>query len=198
MKLIAIMTDREFVLEIRKGNQQAFRMFVEKYQLTVVKTCNGFIHNLEDAEDIAQEVFIEVYKSIHNFREESKLSTWLYRIAVNKSLNHLRKYKLKKNLESIESLFMTNKNMINEIRDNSNLLPDDKIEQSEKAKILHRAIDSLSTNQRISFILNKYEDLSYKEIAEIMNTSLSAVESLIHRAKINLQKKLFNYYKKNY
>jgi RNA polymerase sigma factor (sigma-70 family) len=192
------MTDREFVLEIHKGNQQAFRMFVEKNQLTVIKTCNGFIHNLEDAEDIAQEVFLEVYKSIHNFREESKLSTWLYRIAVNKSLNHLRKYKLKKNLKSIESLFITNKNMINEIRDNSNLLPDDKIEQSEKAKILYRAIDSLSTNQRISFILNKYEDLSYKEIAEIMNASLSAVESLIHRAKINLQKKLFNYYKKNY
>ncbi len=198
MKLIAIMTDREFVLEIRKGNQQAFRMFVEKYQLTVIKTCNGFVHNLEDAEDIGQEVFLEVYRSIHNFREESKLSTWLYRIAVNKSLNHLRKYKLKKNLESIESLFITNKNMINEIRDNSNLQPDDEIEQGEKAEILHRAIDSLSTNQRISFILNKYDDLSYKEIAEIMNTSLSAVESLIHRAKINLQKKLFNLYKKKY
>jgi RNA polymerase sigma-70 factor (ECF subfamily) len=192
------MTDREFVLEIRKGNQQAFKMFVEKYQSTVIKTCNGFIHNLEEAEDIAQEVFLEVYKSIHNFREESKLSTWLYRIAVNKSLNHLRKYKLKKNLKSIESLFSANKNMINEIRDNNNLMPDDKIEQSEKVKILHQAIDSLSTNQRICFILNKYEDLSYKEIAEIMNTSLSAVESLIHRAKINLQKKLFNYYKKNY
>jgi RNA polymerase sigma-70 factor (ECF subfamily) len=78
------------------------------------------------------------------------------------------------------------------------LMPDNKIEQKEKAKVLHRAIDSLPTNQRISFILNKYEDLSYKEIADIMNTSLSAVESLIHRAKINLQKKLFYYYKKNY
>lgn len=192
------MTDKEFVLEIRKGNQQAFRKFVEKYQLTVVKICNGFIHNLEDAEDIAQEVFIEVYQSVHKFRGEAKLSTWLYRIAVNKSLNHLRKYKLKKNLESIESLFMTNKNMINEIEDNRNLLPDDNIEQREKAHVLHRAISSLSTNQRVSFTLNKYEDLSYKEIAEIMNTSLSAVESLIHRAKINLQKKLFVYYKKNH
>jgi RNA polymerase sigma factor (sigma-70 family) len=192
------MTDREFVLEIRKGNQQAFRLFVEKYQLAVVKICNGFIHSLEDSEDIAQEVFLEVYKSIHNFREEAKLSTWLYRISVNKSLNHLRKYKLKKNLDSIETLFTGNKNMINEIRDNNNLLPDGEIEQKEKANTLHRAIDSLSVNQRISFILNKYEDLSYKEIAEIMNISLSAVESLIHRAKINLQKKLFDYYKKNY
>ena len=193
-----MMTDKEFVLEISKGNQQAFRKFVEKYQLTVLKICNGFIHNREDAEDITQEVFIEVYQSIHKFRGEAKLTTWLYRIAVNKSLNHLRKYKLKKNLKSIESLFMINKNIINEIEDRRNLQPDDNMEQREKAYILHRAISSLSTNQRISFILNKYEDLSYKEIAEIMNTSLSAVESLIHRAKINLQKKLFNYYKKKY
>ena len=193
-----MMTDKEFVLEICNGNQQAFRKFVEKYQLTVLKICNGFIHNREDAEDITQEVFIEVYQSIHKFRGEAKLTTWLYRIAVNKSLNHLRKYKLKKNLKSIESLFMINKNIINEIEDSRNLQPDDNMEQREKAYILHRAISSLSTNQRISFILNKYEDLSYKEIAEIMNTSLSAVESLIHRAKINLQKKLFNYYKKKY
>ena len=191
------MTDKEFVLEISSGNQQAFRKFVEKYQLSVVKICNGFLHNREDAEDIAQEVFIEVYQSVSKFRGEAKLSTWLYRIAVNKSLNHLRKYKLKKNLESIESLFVTNKDMINEIEDQRNLLPDDNIEHKEKSRILHKAISSLSANQRISFILNKYEDLSYKEIAEIMNTSVSAVESLIHRAKLNLQKKLFNYYKKN-
>ncbi|UCH14944.1 MAG: sigma-70 family RNA polymerase sigma factor, partial [Bacteroidales bacterium] len=90
MKIFAIMTDKEFVLEIRKGNQQAFRKFVEKHQLTVVKICNGFVHNPQDAEDIAQEVFIEVYQSVHKFRGEAKLSTWLYRIAVNKSLNHLR------------------------------------------------------------------------------------------------------------
>jgi RNA polymerase sigma-70 factor (ECF subfamily) len=189
------MTDKELVNEISNGNQYVFRMFVEKHQLPVFKVCNGFIHNKEDSEDIVQEVFVEVYQSIHNFRGEAKLSTWLYRIAVNKSLNYLRKNKIKKNLKSIESLFAGNKNRLDEIEDN-NLRPDENIEQNERSGILFRAVNSLSTNQRIAFILNKYEDLSYKEIAEIMNTSLPAVESLIHRAKINLQKKLFVHYKK--
>ena len=189
------MTDKELVTEISNGNQQVFRMFVEKYQLSVFKICNGFIHNKEDSEDILQEVFIDVYESIHKFREEAKLSTWLYRIAVNKSLNYLRKNRTMKNLKSMESLFTSDKNRLNYIEDN-NMRPDENVEQRERARILYKAVNSLSTNQRIAFVLNKYEDLAYKEISEIMNTSLSAVESLIHRAKTNLQKKLFGYYKK--
>ena len=189
------MTDKELVREIGKGNQHAFRIFVEKYQSTVFKICNGFIHNKEDCEDIVQEVFIEVYRSIHSFRGEAKLTTWLYRIAVNKSLNYLRKNKVKRNLASLESSFDSDKNRLSEIEDNS-IRPDENIEQNARAHILFRALRALSTNQRIAFILNKYEDLSYKEIAEIMNASLPAVESLIHRAKINLQKKLYIHYKK--
>ena len=100
----------EFVKEISSGNQQAFRLFVEKHQLSVIKVCNGFLHNHEDAEDVTQEVFVEVYQSIHKFRGDSKLSTWLHRIAVNKSLNHLRKNKIKKYLDNIESFF-TSKNL---------------------------------------------------------------------------------------
>ena len=191
------MTDREFVSEISRGNQQAFKLFVEKHQLSVIKICTGFLHNPEDAEDVAQEVFIEVYQSIKKFRGDAKLSTWLHRIAVNKSLNYLRKNKIWKYLDNIESLIVTDKHSVGEIEDNNNLHPEKNIEQTEKARILHQAVNSLSANQRISFILNKYDDLSYKEIAEIMNTTLSAVESLIHRAKINLQKKLYYYYKKN-
>lgn len=191
------MTDREFAEEIRRGNQQAFKLFVEKYQLQVTRVCKGFLHNQEDAEDVTQDVFIEVYRSINKFRGDAKLSTWLHRIAVNKSLNHLRRNKIRKHLDNIESVFSSEKTSLTDIEDKSNIHPGKSLEQSEKAKILHQAINSLSTNQRISFILNKYEDLSYKEIAEIMNTSLPAVESLIHRAKINLQKKLYNYYKKN-
>ncbi len=190
------MTDREFIKEIRKGNQKAFKLFVEKYQLSVTKVCTGFLHNKEDAEDVTQEVFIEVYRSIHKFRGESKLSTWLHRIAVNKSLNHLRKNKIKKHTDNIESLLTAGRSQINTLEDANNTHPEKNYEECEKARILHQAVNSLSTNQRISFVLNKYEDLSYKEIAEIMNTTTAAVESLIHRAKINLQKKLYNYYKK--
>jgi RNA polymerase sigma-70 factor (ECF subfamily) len=189
------MTDKELVTEISKGNQQVFRVFVENYQSAVFKICKGFIHNKQDCEDIVQDVFIEVYQSIHKFRGEAKITTWLYRIAVNKSLNYLRKNKIRRNLSSIESLFGSSKNKLNEIEDNI-IRPDESIEQGERATILFKAIGALSANQRIAFILNKYEDLSYKEIAEIMNTSLPSVESLIHRAKLNLQKKLSLHYKK--
>lgn len=192
------MTDREFISEISKGNQQVFKLFFEKHQLSVIKTCIGFLHNQEDAEDVTQEVFIEVYRSIRKFRGEAKLSTWLHRIAVNKSLNHIRKNKMKKYIDDLESLIITNKHSGKEIEDNNSIHPGKSIEQTEEARILHQAVNSLSVNQRISFILNKYNDLSYKEIAEIMNTTISAVESLIHRAKISLQKKLYNYYKRNY
>ncbi len=192
------MTDREFLKEISRGNQQAFRLFVEKHQLAVMKLCKGFLHSQEDAEDVTQDVFVEVYRSIHKFRGDSSLSTWLHRIAVNKSLNHLRRNKINKYLDNIESFFTSGKNTVNEIGNTNNTDPERTFEQNEKAAILHQAVNSLSTNQRICFIMNKYEDLPYKEIAEIMNTTISAVESLIHRAKINLRKKLYNYYKKNY
>jgi RNA polymerase sigma-70 factor (ECF subfamily) len=191
------MTDREFAEEIRRGNQQTFKLFVEKYQLQIIRVCKGFLHNQEDAEDVTQEVFTEVYLSIHKFRGDAKLSTWLHRIAVNKSLNYLRRNRIKKHLDNIESVFSAKENPVNAVEDKNNSHPAKSLEQSENARILHQAISSLPKNQRISFILNKFEDLSYKEIAEIMNTSLSAVESLIHRAKINLQKKLYNYFKKN-
>jgi len=83
------MEDREIVLKILDGDHRAFQILVEKYQEMVFRTCMGLLHNPDDADDIAQEVFVEVYESLGYFRHEAKLSTWIYRIAVNKSLNYL-------------------------------------------------------------------------------------------------------------
>ncbi len=190
------MTDKELIKAIKKDDQQAFKQLVEKNQQMVVNTCNGFLHNIADAEDIAQDVFIEVFLSVHKFREDAKLSTWLYRIAVNKSLNHIRDNKKHKILKSIDSFFTSDKNIEIEIPDNSSSQPEEIIEEKERSQILSYSINSLAKNQKIAFTLNKYDDLSYKQIAEIMDLSLSSVESLIHRAKKNLQKKLLNHYKK--
>ena len=191
------MTDKELITAIKNNDQQAFKQLVEKNQQLVVNTCNGFLHNIADAEDIAQDVFIEVYLSIHKFREDAKISTWLYRIAVNKSLNHIRDNKKHKILRSIDNIFISDKNIEKEIPDNNSSQPERIIEEKERSQILSYSINSLSKNQKIAFTLNKYDDLSYKQIAEIMDLSLSSVESLIHRAKKNLQKKLLNHYKKN-
>lgn len=191
------MTDKELIKAIKKNNQQAFKQLVENNQQLVVNTCNGFLHNIADAEDIAQDVFIEVFLSINTFREDAKLSTWLYRIAVNKSLNHIRANKKHKILQSIDNFIAADKNLKRELPENNTSQPEKIIEEKERSQILQYSINSLSKNQKIAFTLNKYDDLSYKQIADVMDLSISSVESLLHRAKKNLQKKLLNYYKKN-
>ncbi|MDD2278909.1 MAG: sigma-70 family RNA polymerase sigma factor [Bacteroidales bacterium] len=189
-----MLTDSELIDNILNNNsQKAFEELVNRYQSLVTKTCLGFVSNYADAEDIAQDVFIEVFHSLKNFRSESKLSTWLYRIAVNKSLNFIRLKKRHSGLRSIESFFTTgnsNKSESIEIASPKSTDADWGIEQQEDKQMLKKAINSLPENQRIAFILSKYHDLSYKEIAEIMSITLSSVESLLFRAKQNLQKKL--------
>lgn len=191
------MSESEIIQKLQDGDEQAFQQLVEKYQQLVVNTCFGLVHNTEDAEDIAQDVFIEVFRSVGKFRAGSKLSTWLYRIAVNRSLNFIRDNKRQKMARSFQDFFTGGKDIQEKFMPGKTASPDDEFENNERAAILHKAIDSLPENQRIAFTLNKYDDLSYKQIAEVMESSVSSVESLIHRAKMNLQKKLYACYKKN-
>ena len=189
------MSDAELIQRLINGDEMAFRHLIETYQNLVFKTCFNLLRNKEDAEDLAQDVFIEIYESINQFRNESKLSTWLYRIAINKSLNQLRKNKIKSMISSIDHFFVRDKNSKLEPVDPDSDNNPESIYYNERIHIMQKAIDSLPENQRIAFTLCKYEDLSYQEISSVMNLSLSSVESLIHRAKLSLQKKLINYYK---
>ena len=190
------MNEDEIIQKLKNGDEKAFRELVDKYHQAVVNTCFGLIHNTEDAEDIAQDVFIEVFRSTAKFRGDSKISTWLYRIAVNRSLNFIRDNKRRKWFHSFEDkqdIYNAKSLEISNTEDN----PATVIENRQRAELLHTAIDKLPVNQKIAFTLNKYEDLSYKKIAEIMEMSVSGIESLIHRAKKNLQKKLYKCYKNN-
>lgn len=189
------MTDEELIKRLVTKDNEAFRDLVLQYQSLVYKACFNLLRQQEDAEDIAQDVFIEVFESIEQFRHLSKLSTWLYRIAINKSLNHLRKTRRKSLIHSIEGFFINNKNATLEIEDKSANDSPHSIDYMERSNILQSAIASLPENQRIAFTLNKFDELSYQEITEVMGLSLASVESLIHRAKLSLQKKLINYYK---
>lgn len=191
------MTDQELIQQVTENNDHsAFAVLVDRYQKLVVNTCRGFVSSYADAEDLAQDVFIELFESLPDFRHESKLSTWIYRIAVNKSLNFVRKRKRETFFDSITSFFGSteDKNGNSSIDFSSNEADTD-IKSKEQRIELKRAINSLPENQKIAFILNKYQDLSYKEVAEVMEISLSSVESLLFRAKGNLQKSLSNFYK---
>ena len=190
------MTDQKLTDGILTGNQKYFKELVDIYQTQVLNTCNSFLHNKNDAEDITQEVFIEVFLSVHKFKREAKLSTWLYRISVNKSLNFIRDNKKRSFVKSIENIFSGEQKTELQIPDNSNQYSDIADIQDERTELLHKSINALSKNQKIAFTLSKFENLSYIQISEVMNLSLSSVEGLIHRAKKNVQKKILNFYKK--
>lgn len=187
------MTEKISIEKLKAGLESEFKRFVELYKNQIVNTCYGFTHNYHDAQDIAQEVFVEVYESISNFNEDAQLSTWLYRISVNKSLDFLRKQKRKKRWADLTKVDIDNKDE----HDNwfaDSLTPELTLEQKERINILNYAIGKLPTNQKTAFTLHKYDDLSYQEIAKVLETSISSVESLMFRAKKNLKKSLTKYY----
>ena len=175
--------------EIAKGSPEAFKALVEQLSQDVIKTCYGFAGSRDDAEDIAQEVFIEIYKSIRQFRKDADLNTWIYRICINKSIDFLRRQKRKKRLADMATLFSLKSRPSNN--------PHQQLEEEERKKILREQIALLPENQRITLILSRFDRLSNKKIAKIMATSESAIESLLHRARANLQKNLAKYFEKN-
>lgn len=194
-KPIQQLDETDLIERLKKGDDVAFRSIVETRKDLVYNTALGLLQSAEDAEDVAQEVFIKVYESIHQFKGESAFSTWLYRIAVTKSLELIRSRKRKKRFAFITGLLGEN----NELRHDPPefLHPGVQLDNKERSTVLFKSIAKLPENQRIAFSLHKVEGIPYQEIAEIMNLSVSAIESLIHRAKANLRKDLEIFYKKN-
>ncbi|MDI9873111.1 RNA polymerase sigma factor [Flectobacillus rivi] len=187
------MTEQELVKKLQQADQLAFKHLVDKYQDKVQNTCWGFVKSSTEAEDLTQEVFIEIYESIHAFKFESKLGTYIYRVAVNKSLDYIRKQKSQKRWGVILSILSWSENKeLPSMPDWEH--PGVTLENKERASILMSKVEELPDNQRVAFTLHKIEGLSYQEIAEVMQVSLASVESLIFRAKQNLKKKLQGYY----
>jgi RNA polymerase sigma-70 factor (ECF subfamily) len=144
----------------------------------------SYLHNAEDAEEVTQDVFIKIFESLHKFEDKSTIKTWIYRITINHSLDFLRKKKSKKRF------FIFGKKSENEleIRNHSDFEhPGILLENKEDAKILFTAIGTLPENQQTAFILSKVDGLKNQEIAEIMQLSISSIESLVFRARNNLK-----------
>ncbi len=180
------MTEIELIQGLRNGDEAAFKFLVDNYKDRVFNTAIGIVQNAEDAEDVAQEVFIQVFRSIHSFKAESKLSTWMYRITTTRSLDLLRSRKSKKRFGFLQRLFGDGNEPLYEIPDFNH--PGVAMDRKENASKLFKAINQLPENQKTAFTLHKLEDLSYQEISDIMQTSVPAIESLMHRAKQNLRK----------
>ncbi len=183
------MTDQELITGILNNDKPVIQFLVKNYHKQVITTAFHFVHNMDDAEDLAQDVCIEILESVGQFKSTASLSTWIYRITVNKSLNFIRKNKRKQLVRQFETFFYkADGNAGTKLFEPSE--NDNPYDNNERKQILDKAINSLSENQKTAFILSKFKELSYKEIAEIMNLSLASVESLLQRAKQNLQKML--------
>ncbi len=189
------MNETALIHELKQGNAQAFTQLVEAYQHLVYNTVLSIVQQSEEAEDAAQEVFVQVYQSIKSFRGDSKLSTWLYKIAVTTALECERKKKTKKRISLVKNLIGIGTKEEETISDFHH--PGIALDNKEQAAILFKALKQLSENQRIAFTLIKVEGLSYDEVSKVLNVSVKAVESLMHRGKENLRNILRNYYPEN-
>jgi RNA polymerase sigma-70 factor (ECF subfamily) len=185
------MSDRELLKAIIRGENSAMRELIVKYQDLVLNTCYKVLRSREDAEDIAQEVFIETYRSAAEIRYEEDISFWLYRISLNKSINYLKKshnilFRSLLRLDVLHGHGDMDQVAGMPLSDDH---PGESLEASDKQMILTKAVASLPSKQQKAFILYHYEELSYKEIGKVLNLSLSSVESLLYRARENLKRR---------
>lgn len=172
-----------------KSNQSDFIAIYNQYKVLVYNVALHYLQNVEDAEEITQDVFVQVHNSLDSFKENSSLKTWIYRITINKSLDFI------KHKNSVKRFFIFGKKSENESELNNILTfehPGIALENKENAAILFNVINELTENQKTAFILSKLDGLSNPEISEIMNVSISSVESLVFRAKTALKEKLNN------
>lgn len=177
-----------------RNDKEAFTAFIQQYQSLVMNTALGIVQNMEDAEEITQDVFLEVYHQYPTFKGESSISTWLYRITSNKCIDLLRRKKSKKRFAFITGLFTADSN--EPVTDAAHFVhPGVQAENKEKAAILFNAIEQLPEKQKTAYVLCEMEQLSYREIAEVMHLSVSSVEALLFRARQNLRKILENFYR---
>ncbi len=175
--------------------EEYFQQLYGQYKKKVLNTALNMVQNLEDAEEIMQDVFVELYFNLHNFRGESALGTWIYRIAVNKSLDFIKKKKRKKRFGWLTQLFDPESGR--ELHVISDFVhPGIQMENQENMALLFSHIDKLPEKQKTALILSTVEQLSYEEISKVMETSISSVESLLFRARQNLKKNLEKYYVK--
>jgi RNA polymerase sigma-70 factor (ECF subfamily) len=185
--------DAVLMLRVKRGDRAAFAELVEKYKQPVMNFVHRSLRDETEAEDLAQNVFLQVYKSRGRYRQTAKFSTWLFTIARNLCLNELRR-RSRHPAESIEETHADNEDQpLRQFEDKSQMAPPEKLLHGELAQKIDEALADLPENQRSAILLCRQEDLSYEEIAEVLDCSLSAAKSLIHRGRETLKERLKRY-----
>ena len=185
--------DADLMLRVKQGDMSAFEALVEKYKQPVTSLIYRTLQDAAEAEDLAQNVFVQVFKSAHRYRVSARFSTWLYTIARNLCLNEIRR----RSRHPADSLDMDNGGRddqpVRQYEDKKVASAPDRVLQAELVGKVEEAIADLPESQRTALLLCREEELSYEEIAKILECSLSATKSLIHRGRETLKQKLKPY-----
>lgn len=189
------MNEAGIIQRLLQRDEAAFSELVQRWKDNIYNTALGIVQQEQDAADITQDVFLLAWRSIDGFKGNSGIGTWLYRITVNRSRDHLRKLERSRRFAWIRSAWGTDGNTETDAPEF--LHPGVQLEKKQEAAILFAAIRKLPAQQRIAYSLQKVEGLHVSEIAAILEVSEGAVESLLQRAKNNLQKFLTIYYQHN-
>jgi RNA polymerase sigma-70 factor (ECF subfamily) len=185
--------DAALMLRVKQGDRTAFASLVEKYKQPVMNLAYRTLRDETEAEDLAQAVFLQVYKSAGRYQSTAKFSTWLFTIARNLCLNEIRR-RSRHPAESLDAVHAENEERpVHQVEEKQVAGPPDSLLRVELEQKVEEAIASLPENQRTAILLCKAEELSYEEIAEVLGCSLSATKSLIHRARETLKQKLKPY-----
>lgn len=185
--------DAALMLRVREGDREAFAGLVEKYKQPVINLLYRTLPDAAEAEDLAQHVFLQVYKSAHRYEVTAKFSTWLFTIARNLCLNEIRR-RSRHPAQSLDETFAADEDQpVRQYEDVKTHSPPDTLLHGELEEKISAAIAALPENQRTALLLCRQEELSYEEIAEVLGCSLSATKSLIHRARETLKDRLKPY-----
>jgi len=184
-------SSEDLMARIAKGDDDAFEILVNRHQTSVLNLIYRFIGDRTQAKDLAQEVFLRVWQAARGYEPKAKFTTWLYRITANLCFNELKSSRRKKWFQFLRSDSDREIHGEEDFSDGSPS-PEDVLLAKEQSHQITKALQSLPDNQRMALVLKRYDDLSYAEIAQIIGCSVSAVESLLVRAKRTLQEKLKN------
>ena len=189
-----IPSSEDLMIRIADGDQNAFEILVNRHQTFILNLVYRFMGDRTQAKDLAQEVFLRVWQGAKGYRPDAKFTTWIYRIAANLCLNELKSAR-RKNWFSFRHTTEDTDNTLEETLPDKSPSAEDLLLTKERSRQISEALQTLPANQRMALVLKRYDDLPYEEIARIMDCSVSAVESLLVRAKKALQEKLKNFEK---
>jgi len=181
--------DVRLMLEVRDDNAAAFEQLVIRYQDRLISVLEHLVHSREGAEDLAQEVFLRVFRARKNYEPGAKFSTWLFTIANNVASNANRNRSRRKEVtvSSTGSTDSTALPLSELAQAKSGFMPARRLDKLEMAQVVRLAMDSLGERQRMALLLCKFESMSYQDIADTMGLSVKAVKSLLSRARVNLK-----------